>query len=183
MLHECQYDDKKNDILVFVGDLVGKGPQSGSVVRFVMNQKNAKCVMGNWEYNLIRNPDMLKREARFFPLEPEAEREFSATEMAWIASLPYYLTFPEYNIVVVHAGLVPGRALDQQRPLDMISMRNLLRDGSTCSKTTVGSPWIESWRGPEFVIFGHDARRGLQRTPVALGFSFFFVFCSWVFIW
>merc|ERR1712066_942994 len=32
-----------------------------------------------------------------------------------------------------------------------------------------GRPWIEAWHGPDFVIFGHDARRGLQQAPWALG--------------
>ncbi len=27
----------------------------------------------------------------------------------------------------------------------------------------------KAWKGPEFVIFGHDARRGLQQEEYALG--------------
>ena len=30
-------------------------------------------------------------------------------------------------------------------------------------------PWASSWTGPQTVYFGHDAARGLQRHPNALG--------------
>jgi hypothetical protein len=30
-------------------------------------------------------------------------------------------------------------------------------------------PWASRWTGPPTVLFGHDAVRGLQRHPFALG--------------
>lgn len=29
--------------------------------------------------------------------------------------------------------------------------------------------WIHRWRGPEHIVFGHDARRHLQHQPFATG--------------
>jgi hypothetical protein len=30
-------------------------------------------------------------------------------------------------------------------------------------------PWAAKWRGPEALVFGHDAVRGLQQTSFATG--------------
>lgn len=32
-----------------------------------------------------------------------------------------------------------------------------------------GLPWASVWTGPHFIVFGHDAVRGLQAYPYALG--------------
>lgn len=33
--------------------------------------------------------------------------ELSADDVDWLAALPYTITFPHYNAIVVHAGLLP----------------------------------------------------------------------------
>jgi calcineurin-like phosphoesterase family protein len=48
---------------------------------------------------------------------------------------------------VVHAGCIPGRALEANTIEDLTSVRRL---------ATAGQPWwYESWTGPELVLFGH----------------------------
>ena len=49
----------------------------------------------------------------------------------------------------------------------MITIRNLIvdNDGTTTSKVA----WAKMWHGPELVIFGHDAKRGLQQEECDIG--------------
>ncbi len=60
------------------------------------------------------------------------------------------------------------RAPQSSSPNDLLNIRSVLPDGS-CILSGAGAPWAPSWKGPEVVIFGHDAVRGLQRTPLAIG--------------
>lgn len=55
-------------------------------------------------------------------------------------------------------------------------MRNLIygdyydEGGIRSTKSdTEGDPWASSWRGPQMVYFGHDAKRRLQKHPYSMG--------------
>merc|ERR1712137_1508399 len=41
-------------------------------------------------------------------------------------------------------------------------MRNILMDGKGSKHAIEGIPWADTWKGPETIIFGHDAVRGIQ---------------------
>ena|SRR3990167_7079092 len=43
-----------------------------------------------------------------------------------------------------------------------MNIRNILEDGTGTSAQNIGKPWIDHWEGPEILVFGHDAVRGLQ---------------------
>ncbi len=68
-----------------------------------------------------------------------------------LKGLPYTITLSDLGYIVVHAGLVPGRSLQEQTLDDMSTMRSLTRkpDG-TFLATSAGSdsdnmPWAEHW--------------------------------------
>jgi hypothetical protein len=95
--------------------------------------------------------------------------DFTEPEWRWLTSRPLYLKVPEHQTLVVHAGLVPGRPLEAQREADLISMRSLTPEGEASPRIEGLTPWASRWAGPELVVFGHDAVRGLQQYPHALG--------------
>lgn len=89
------------------------------------------------------------------------------------------------DTMIVHAGLIPGQDLDQQEIETMVTIREVdpvynneetsnrsqkpvsyARHGTTSvhEESVRGKPvaWASVWKGPNRVIFGHDARRGLQ---------------------
>ncbi len=102
----------------------------------------------------------------------------SAADLDLIRNMPFTISIPQHNAIVVHAGLVPGVELDRQNPLNMVTMRNLLKKETkdACAvydaletDANGAAAWASVWAGPAHVYFGHDANRGLQRHPFATG--------------
>ncbi|CAK9102119.1 unnamed protein product [Durusdinium trenchii] len=159
------------DELVFVGDLIGKGPSPEEVVR-IARKYSAKAVQGNHEYNLLQ---WRKRGGILPDPEGRIKERYAATvkgleedEWDWLESLPLklQLDLPQspLPVMVVHAGLVPGVSIEQQEPENLVNLRRASKQYDAG-----GGGWARHWRGPMQVIFGHDARRGLQREPFAIG--------------
>jgi len=155
--------------VVFAGDLTGKGPDSGAVIRRA-RELGALAVRGNHDEKLIRwweavlageEPPELGEE------HAEAAEQLDAEDWDYLCSLPYYLRLDE-GALVVHGGFVPGVPLEEQEPEVMLTIRSIRADG-TPSKRVDGEPWASLWPGPELVVFGHDAVRGLQMYEHAVG--------------
>merc|ERR1711862_284850 len=165
LLEKVSFNSNEDEV-VFVGDLVGKGPETSKVVQYAMDL-NAKCVMGNHEDVLVRyyKHSILKDESVTPPSlrgnYPEIVKSLTDEQWKYILNLPLYLRLEEHNAIIVHAGLVPNIPIDEQDPFYMMNLRNILPDG-TASKEQGDTPWINSWNGPEILFFGHDAVRGLQ---------------------
>ena len=81
--------------IIFVGDLINRGPDSVKVLRLIQrmhDQKQAFCVLGNHEFRLLQQyvKDPYSIEMKFLEFIP------------WIKTLPFFLEFPEFR--VVHAA-------------------------------------------------------------------------------
>ena len=68
----------------------------------------------------------------------------------------------------MHAGAVPGVPFEKQTREHLTTMRSIDQDGNP-TKRIEGRPWGAVWPGPERIVFGHDAIRGLQRHRFATG--------------
>ena len=97
-------------------------------------------------------------------------------EVEWLRELPYSISLPHYNAVVVHAGRLPNTLLTEQSAWDYVTMRNLVSDEVTGTLKATdghkkGKPWASVWdsKSSIHVYFGHDAKRGLQKYPKATG--------------
>ncbi|KAL8926165.1 MAG: hypothetical protein Q9208_003068 [Pyrenodesmia sp. 3 TL-2023] len=79
---------------------------------------------------------------------------------------------------VVHAGLVPGVDLQNQDPMGVMNMRTVDLKTHVPSRSHSGTPWFKLWNKHQSlvpsedrstVVYGHDARRGLQLNKYSKG--------------
>lgn len=192
LLHLCNFDVNRpnnpmNPILCFVGDLVAKGPFSQKVLSFVRSipLEKVHCVMGNHEHRILNYALRLGRLSSlnlptngFHPLSLTEQSEhrnlaesLSIEDLEFMASMPLYKEFPELSTIMVHAAIDPTeKNLAKQDPMALLLGRVILPDGSISPSNQEGAiPWASRWNGPETIIFGHDARRGLQKESHAIG--------------
>ncbi len=158
------------DEVTLVGDLVNKGPDSIGVVRFC-RENGIAAVLGNHDDYLLRCIVARRRgDGREFSESiRKIAKKISDEDAAWLRALPLWTRIPGMRAVVVHAGIVPGRALTDQKRENLLTMRSVRPDGVASKRIDEGVPWASLHRGPSHVFFGHDAVRGLQRWKYATG--------------
>jgi Calcineurin-like phosphoesterase len=162
-----RFGRRPDDRVVLVGDLVAKGPSSAGVVAWARTS-NTEAVLGNHDAHVLK---AVHGDTHVGPAHRAVADALSAADVAWLASRPLWLRLDGAaagSHLVVHGGLVPGIPLEQQTREHLLNLRSITAEGEP-SKRIDGAPWASLWRGPEHVVFGHDAVRGLQRHPFATG--------------
>jgi hypothetical protein len=152
--------------LVFLGDLVDRGPDPVGVVRRV-RELGAECVMGNHDEKHVR---WARHEAKrradpgyrnpMAPLERErlAQHDaLGADNLAWLAALPLTIDLGA-GWVAMHGGATPKRPLRYQKPQILIRCRFVTEAGAMVNGIECppgGRAWAEVWPGPESIVYGH----------------------------
>jgi protein phosphatase len=153
--------------LVFVGDLVDRGPATPEVLRLVMGMVGAEqaiCVPGNHDMKLmkalkgreVQQTHGLAESLAQLAKEPE---EFRREAVKFLDDLVSHYVFDDGNLVVAHAGMkesMQGRGSGKVREFALY--------GETTGETDeFGLPvrynWSADYRGNALVVYGH--------TPVA----------------
>lgn len=185
-----QLDLQHGDRLISVGDLYHRGPDPHGVVDLLTAQPGFELVLGNHERVLLQRAgvagdrsdgqDCAELPAEWQPGERDLLgdggtaihnlRAGAGRELVTpLVGRPYYLRggSEEQPWVITHAGLVPGRKLDETPPELLCSLRRL--------QHVRGQPyWYEAYSGPRLVVFGHTPARFPRRQSsggrlVALG--------------
>lgn len=156
-------DDYDQNLLVFVGDLIDRGPFSREVVgivRSLVDNKKAICLRGNHEQMAI---DAHKNSADA-PLwlynggneclESYARHENQLkSDVDWFSTLP--LSFQDDDWFIVHAGVNSDFPLSDQTGQDLLWIRNkFLMD-----KTDFG----------KMVVFGHTPMKDVFISDNRIG--------------
>jgi serine/threonine protein phosphatase 1 len=131
-----------DELVVFVGDLVNKGPDSESVVERVRGMENGVSVRGNNEQKVI---------------EGRSDPDLSPESVGFVESMPVAVSWG--SNVVVHGGILPGKSLREHRPVDLLEARSI------CGNGYDGTFWFERHDRDIRVFFGHTVLEG----PLDLG--------------
>ncbi len=130
-----------DDLVVFVGDLVRKGPDSEAVLDLVAGAPNMASVRGN-------------NEQKFLDGEKPADR--LGGDLDPLASMPAAVSFGD--ALVVHGGVDPRRPFDDHSLVDLLETRAVPPENGYD-----GPFWFELHEGPPRVFFGHT----VLSSPVA----------------
>lgn len=149
--------------VIFVGDLVDRGPDSPGVLRLAMGMVGAGhafAVPGNHENKLVRalkGADVQRTHglAETLAQLDEETPEFRAQVLEFCYDLVSHLVLDEGRLVVAHAGLKEayhGRASGRVRSFALY--------GDTTGETDefglpVRYPWANDYRGRAMVLYGH----------------------------
>lgn len=149
--------------IVFVGDLVDRGPKSPGVIRLVMDAVSSGsgfCVAGNHDVKLsraLRGRDVKLTHGLAESMEQlkQESDEFRKIAADYLDGLVSHYVFDEGRLVVAHAGLreeMHGRGSGAVRQFAMY--------GETTGETDeYGLPvrynWAADYRGKAMVVYGH----------------------------
>jgi diadenosine tetraphosphatase ApaH/serine/threonine PP2A family protein phosphatase len=162
----------RGDRLVLVGDLVAKGPDSQGVVQLA-REAGALAVLGNHDEHALRARTEAAEGREIKPERRQVVDTLTDADWRFLEGLPLFLRLGEERpggpqVAVVHAGAVPGIPLEEQDRDHLLTLRSITASRAP-SKRIEETPWAALWNGPEFLVFGHDAVRGLQEHPMATG--------------
>ena len=107
--------DQARDRAYFLGDLVGRGPNSLGVLRFVLSLGSAAtAILGNHDLNLLalaqssaaRPRSFTKMPSDLLPILGAADRD---SLLGWLRSRPLWIDFRynEVDFLLAHAGVYP----------------------------------------------------------------------------
>ena len=136
--------------MVLVGDYVDRGPDSAAVVDRLMcgvDDFELVCLKGNHEAILLACTETDERQAwagwihnggdatihsfgvkvRYGFFRADHLRDaLGAERLAWLRDLPLYHQTPDH--LFVHAGILPGRPIEDQSERDLLWIRNRFLD-------------------------------------------------------
>ncbi|KAF7592648.1 hypothetical protein BBP40_012670 [Aspergillus hancockii] len=193
------------DHLIFTGDLINKGPDSLGVVDLA-RKYSASCVRGNHEdrvlslrHNMITagkladdSKDDNNLHRGLYSKERTLARQMSEEQANWLDTCPVILNVGQIKdmgqVVVVHAGLIPGVDLEKQDPYSVMNMLTVDLETHVPSSSRKGTKWTKLFNkhqsllaaslhkvfeNPESmlttVIYGHDSKSSLSLKSYTKG--------------
>ena len=160
--------DPEEDLLVFLGDYIDRGPDSVSCLQYVYdlqhrNPDSVICLLGNHEvmlssyliekrgiYNTLIGDysESWLENGGFQTLQQLKETDAKKREelLAWVTDLPVKYQYQEFFFC--HAGIDPDVPLSVQNEYDMLWRRR---------------KWWEQYKGAETIVVGHTPIQKIKK--------------------
>ena len=144
LLNQASYNASK-DRLIYLGDLINKGPNSLEVLKLVKDQ-NCEILMGNREQHVIEGPESKK----------------SLPYKGWLPFISKFLPYIEdEKFIAVHGGLAPGLTPKETPLRTLTHIRTWGGDHGQLNNPKNDPHWFDLYTNTKPVIFGHYAKLGL----------------------
>ncbi|HEY8364863.1 MAG TPA: metallophosphoesterase [Haloplasmataceae bacterium] len=170
LLKKLNYEIDNNKVkhkemrkVIFVGDLVDRGPKIVEVLKLVMSMvydQVAYCVQGNHDNKLYRKLEgrnvQVKNGLEESLSQLTNESDFFKNDVKkFLKNLDYYLIFDDYKLVISHAGLKEEYIGKTSKKIFEFTLY-----GETTNETDeFGLPirylWAKDYHGKPLVIYGH----------------------------
>jgi bis(5'-nucleosyl)-tetraphosphatase (symmetrical) len=162
--------DVRSDRVLFVGDLVNRGPKSAEVLRRVKalhEQGVADTVLGNHDFFLLRAYEGLSALHEGDTLDQVLGASDANELVAWLRQRP--LLIEHNDTVIVHAGLLPSWSL--------ADARSLARELEAALRGDNYKSFLKELFGNEPKTW-HDDLRGMPRARAAVNAFARMRFCT-----
>ncbi len=151
-----------DDLLLCVGDIVDRGPDTWRVARFFRETPNAHTALGNHERRLAR---FVRKEGSAAWSQRHALSQLPRQEHAdwaeWLLARPAVIATPD--VVVAHARLDAACALDSQDPFHTCAVGG---NRVWIEQDDKGVPcWFHAWGDPRPVCVGHIQYPRVELVP------------------
>jgi len=191
-LEELISQAPQNSTFICVGDLVFKGPDSRRTIEIV--REKGLSVRGNNDDSLIAAYYRLGKykvvepknhfSSRYLDVINQMKNDEDNDLMEYLADCPITISLPFLNLMICHAGVLPGIEIEKQEFKDLLWIRNVKKETnpnnpkekifSTVSKEDGKNlpAWGQEWNGGKertHIIFGHDSDKDLQEHEFATG--------------
>lgn len=175
--------------IYLIGDLIDKGPSPDEVTKLVMSgyrDITIKSIMGNHEEKFIRwqtHENRIAQEGGTNPVTRHYDYNGLAPYLEYFRSLPVYIHLPDYNVLLVHAGIEPKMKTLPPVSIEMCRRyeKNILRtrfvnpEGKMIplgeENLEAGDRWWADVYDGRFgtVIYGHQAFSEVEFDKHAIG--------------
>ena len=113
VLEQAEFNPAEDHLWV-AGDLVNRGPDSLSTLRYIKSLgDHAKVVLGNHDLHLLAVAYGIKKPHRSDTFDEIMQADDASELFDWLRQQPLLFHCPERNYLMVHAGLAPQWSIEQ----------------------------------------------------------------------
>lgn len=154
LLEKVQWN-QLNDVIVFCGDLIDRGPKIKEVLKFFTSTMNVYSVMSNHEWKLFRHLKGNKVNVKNLDKTlAQCDHNTLFDFMGHMRELPYIVKFGKYH--VLHAGMNPRFPIEKQSKEFLIYARKFNPTNNSFDDDNQPYWYTYPIKQDIHILFGHE---------------------------